>query len=271
MRKCKSRLLTMALAAVLCCTMLLLPAFAGGGPEDESGKVLEYWSQGSAPPPVQDIEQTGQPTAQPSADPDPQETPQQGEALSQGSEFSTRDLLYDKDTHKQFITVEGRDGNTFYIVIDYDAPVNEKEEQYQTYFLNKVDEADLAALVEQGEPVACSCTDKCHAGAVNTACPMCAVNMSECAGKEPEPPAPADTEQPDTEPEPVKKADSNGLLLVVLAMTLAGGGAAYFLKFKKKKPDTKGSADLDDYDYGDEGDEDEYSDAGDEPEDGEDE
>ena len=261
MGKCK-RLLTMVLAAVLCCTMLPVTAFAGGGPEDGSDKVLEYWSQGSTPP--QDVEQTGQPAAEPSAQP----TPQPGEPLSQGSEFSTRDLLYDKDTHKQFITVEGRDGNIFYIVIDYDAPVNEKEEQYQTYFLNKVDEADLAALIEQGEPVACSCTDKCHAGAVNTSCPLCAVNMTECVGKEPEPSAPVESEQPDADPEPVKKVDNNGLLLVVLAVALAGGGVAYFLKFKKKKPDTKGDADLDDYDYGDE---DEYNDAEDELEDGEDE
>ena len=256
------RLLTMVLAAALCCTMLPLTAFAGGGPEDGSDKVLEYWSQGSTPP--QDIEQAGQPAAGPSIQP----TAQPGEPLSQGSEFSTRDLLYDKDTHKQFITVEGRDGNTFYIVIDYDAPVNEKEEQYQTYFLNKVDEADLAALVEQGEPAACSCTDRCHAGAVNTSCPLCAVNMTECVGKEPEPPAPVESEQPNADPEPEKKAGADGLLLVILAVALAGGGAVYFLKFKKKKPDTKGSADLDDYDYGDE---DEYSDAGDEPEDGEDE
>ncbi len=257
MGKCK-RLLTMLLAVVLCCTMLTFTAFADGGPKDGSDKVLEYWSQGSTPP--QDIEPTGQPSAEPSAQP----TPQPGEPLSQGSEFSTRDLLYDKDTHKQFITVEGRDGNTFYIVIDYDAPVNEKEEQYQTYFLNKVDEADLAALVEQGEPVACSCTGKCYAGAVNTSCPLCAVNMAECVGREPEPSAPVESEQPDTDPEPEKKTDSNGILLVVLVLALAGGGAFYVLKFKKKKPDTKGSADLDDYDYGDE---DEYSDAGDEPED----
>lgn len=262
MGKCK-RLLTMALAAVLCCTMLTLTAFAGGGPEDGSDKVLEYWGQGSTPPP-QGMEQTGQPTAEPSAQP----TTQPGEPLSQGSEFSTRDLLYDKDTHKQFITVEGRDGNTFYIVIDYDAPVNGKEEQYQTYFLNKVDEADLAALVEQGEPVACSCTDKCHAGVVNTACPLCAVNMTECVGKEAEPSAPVESDPPDINPEPEKKDAGGGMLLVILAVALAGGGAVYFLKFKKKKPDTKGSADLDEYDYGDE---DEYSDAGDEPEDGEDE
>lgn len=109
-------------------------------------------------------------------------------------------MLYDKDTHKQFITVEGRDGHTFYIVIDYDAPVNGKEEQYQTYFLNKVGEADFAALVEQGEPAACPCTEKCHAGAVNTSCPLCAVNMTECVGKEPEPSAPVESQQPDPGP-----------------------------------------------------------------------
>ena len=175
-------------------------------------------------------------------------------------------MLYDKDTHKQFITVEGRDGHTFYIVIDYDAPVNGKEEQYQTYFLNKVDEADLAALIEQGEPAACSCTEKCHAGAVNTFCPLCAVNMTECVGKEPEPSAPVESQQPDPGPEPEKPSGGSGLLAVVGLALLAGGGAAYFLKFKKKKPDTKGSADLDDYDYGDDN---EYSDTGDEPEDGE--
>ena len=72
MGKCK-RLLTMVLAAALCCTVLPLTAFAGGGPEDGSDKVLEYWSQGSTPP--QDIEQSGQP----STDPAPQQTPQQGD------------------------------------------------------------------------------------------------------------------------------------------------------------------------------------------------
>ena len=262
MGKCK-RLLTMVLAAVLCCTMLPLTAFAGGGPEDGSDKVLEYWSQGSAPSPQPtapaDVQQTGQPST------GPQQTPAQGEPLSPGSEFSTRDLLYDKDTHKQFITVEGRDGHTFYIVIDYDAPVNGKEEQYQTYFLNKVDEADLAALVEQGEPAACSCADRCHAGAVNTSCPLCAVNMTECVGKEPEPSPSVESQQPDPGPEPEKPKTGNGLLAIVGLVLLAGGGAAYFVIFKKKKPDVKGSADLDEYDYGDEDDPD------DGPEEGEDE
>lgn len=239
----------MMLALVLCFSALPVTAFAGGGPEDGSDKVLEYWSQDSTP--QQPDQQAGQPSTPPAA-----QQPKQGEPLAEGSEFSTRDLLYDKDTHKQFITVEGRDGNIFYIVIDYDSPVNDKEEQYKTYFLNKVDEADLAALVEQGEPAACSCIDKCHAGAVNTSCLVCSVNMTECVGKEPEPEKPEEPTEPD--PEPEKKGGVSGILAVVLAVALAGGGAFYFLKFKKKKPDTKGSADLEDYDYGDE---DEYEDG----------
>jgi len=103
-----------------------------------------------------------------------------------------------------------------------------------------VDEVDLSALLEQGEPAVCSCTEKCHAGAVNTACPLCAVNMAECVGKE---------------PEPEKKDNTGGFLVILLAVAAAGGGAVYFWKFKKKKPDVKGSDDLDDYDYGNDEDE----------------
>lgn len=55
-------------------------------------------------------------------------------------------MLYDKHTNKQFIIITDRDGNTFYMVIDYDSPINEEEEQYQTYFLNPVDLADLEGL-----------------------------------------------------------------------------------------------------------------------------
>lgn len=70
-------------------------------------------------------------------------------------------------------------------MIDYDKPLDEDGERYETYFLNLVDEADLLALVEGDKqtPV-CTCTTKCEAGAVNTSCEVCKTNMTECTGKE---------------------------------------------------------------------------------------
>lgn len=78
-------------------------------------------------------------------------------------------MLYDKATNKQFITVQTKNGNTFFIVIDYDAPINEDEEQYQTYFLNMVDESDLLALLDEDTASAlttCNCKEKmrCRSG-----------------------------------------------------------------------------------------------------------
>ena len=292
--------------------------------------------------------------------PEPEPTIEPGEGVSEEGNLVTRDLLYDEHTNKQFITVQTAGGNTFYIVIDYDKPVDEEGEQYETYFfsvvdeadllaaaesagveqavcscsekcaagadntecpvcadnkpasagvepeplppegnltivdaikgdaagdkqfiyvqtksgntfyiivdraangentvyfLTAVDEADLMALMEDGEPAACSCMEKCAAGAVNTACPVCAVNMTECVGKEAKPEVPTEPTEPAAE-EPEKKSGVGGILVVLLIVALGGGAAFYFFKQKKAKPQTKGSADLDDYDYGE--DEDEY-------------
>ena len=59
---------------------------------------------------------------------------------------------------------------------------------------------------------------------------------------------------------------SNAPLILLLLVLLGGGFALYWFKLRKPKPDTKGSADLDDYDFGEEDDEDEPEETVDEDE-----
>lgn len=230
MKKCKG--LFYLLVLLLCCASLFTSASA----KADSGNPSGSKPAGGKAEGYEHVTQTWTETT--------------GNPLSGKSDFYTRDLLYDKATNKQFITVQGRDGNVFYIVIDYDAQVDDDEEKYMVYFLNQVDEADLDALIEVEDkpPVVCSCREKCFAGAVNTACELCAVNMSECVGKEPNPePVP---ESENKEPEKPEVKSSVGPVVVTLVVVLAVVGAACYLKFYKKKPDVTGSANLDDYDYG---------------------
>ena len=235
MKRWKS--LTAALcAAVLLCGFSAVPAFAYA----DGGEGENY----------------GDPTmTEETTVPEPEPTIEPGEGFSEEGNLVTRDLLYDEHTNKQFITVQTEGGNTFYIVIDYDKPVDEEGEQYETYFLNMVDEADLLAAAEAAgaEAAVCSCAEKCAAGAVNTDCPVCSVNMGKCVGAEPEPVADP-VEEP--EPEPEKKGNA-GMLLIILALAVIGGGAGWYFKICRPKqekaagPEEDYGDELEDYDGGD--------------------
>ncbi|MCB6415731.1 DUF4366 domain-containing protein [Faecalimonas umbilicata] len=155
-------------------------------------------------------------------------------------------LVDDFGGNKQLITVTTKAGNYFYILIDRD-----DEGENTVHFLNQVDDADLFALLEDGEstttqtPAVCTCTEKCEAGKVNTACPVCATNMTACSGTAPEPEAEEPTEQPET------KSNTGRLVLFLVVALLGGGGALYYFKFMKPKQSVKGSTDLEDFDFED--------------------
>ena len=219
------RLFTAMLAVVLCTTAFAVPASAGGGDGEPY-----YTETPEASEPVEEPQEE----ATGGMEPDGQPLTPEGNAT----------LVDDFYGDKQLITVTTKAGNYFYILIDR---ANEDAET-AVHFLNMVDEEDLLALMEDGEtqeePAVCNCAERCQAGAVNTSCPVCSVNMSECAGVEPE-----------VEPEPEPEEESGGggaLALVLVLLVLGGGGAFAYIKFIKPKQAAKASADPDDYDFEDE-------------------
>ena len=226
------RMFTATLAAVLCMAAFSVTAYAGG--VDPDPEPLPETTEAPLP------EETEEPTTG-GIEMEPEGVP----VTPKGNAALVDDFFGDK----QLITVTTKAGNYFYILIDR---ANEDKET-SVHFLNQVDDADLQALLEDGEaePEVCTCAEKCEDGAVNTACPVCKNNLTACVGAAPEAEEPAETAEPEEE-----AGNRMGGLVVFLVVLLIGGGAAlYFFKFKKPKADTKGNDDLDEYDFGEDEDE----------------
>ncbi len=124
----------------------------------------------------------------------------------------------DKDG-KQFYTITTPDENVFYLVIDL------QRESDNVYFLNAVTEKELLALAEKSGDT----------------------QDSENLLSTPKPPnAPEAAPGPATAPQPAQTGHS-GMLLLVLAIVVIGGGAGYY--FKIYRPRQQPADSEDDFDY----------------------
>ena len=208
--------------SALCAALVLMGGFS-----------VTAFAQGSEQPPAEDATNDENVVVEETED-SPALTPEGNAAL-----------VDDFGGNKQLITVTTKAGNYFYILIDR---ANE-DKKTAVHFLNQVDEADLMALMEDGQstekpPATCNCTEKCEAGAVNTKCEVCSTDMTGCTGKEPEPP-----KEP-TEPEKKEPAGLNPAVLLLVLAVMGGAAFAYF-KFIKGKANHKNNSNPDDYDYED--------------------
>ncbi len=134
----------------------------------------------------------------------------------------------------QFITVTARDGNVFYIVIDHGSTSD------NVYFLNTVDESDLAALALKSDkkPTATSKPEQTE----NTA----ETDLTENDTKDKK-----DKTEKTEQPEQNRQKNNSGLFIIlVLAAAVGIGGYYYKIILPKKKLEQ--ADDLDDFDFEDE-------------------
>ena len=198
----KTKFLALMLALMLCMALFVSPASAFSGEGDAlPNSVNTSWAEDSEPEPVTGGLEPGQ------SEP-PSETSGLSAALTPEGNLTLIDDISDNTgTDKQFMTVSTRNGHYFYLIVD-----RAKDGENSVHFLNQVDEADLLPIIEDEDaaaaktsPAVCICDEKCYPGHVDTSCPVCAVNMSECVGKEAVQPV---TQEEPAEPETRQEASS---------------------------------------------------------------
>ncbi len=164
-------------------------------------------------------------TPLPTAEPAPSPTPEieyvplgPGQPFTQHGNMVTRDVLYSASTNKQFISVQSRAGQTYYMVIDYDKPIDEENEIYETYFLNLVDDRDLMSVLTDEEIVPTPTPQIIYVTPEPTQVP---------------PPTSAPVETPVQEN---RKMDSTTMLLLLILIALVAGGlVTWFITLQNKK------------------------------------
>ena len=150
-----------------------------------------------------------------------------GQPYQQDGNMQTLDMLYSAATNKQFITVQTRAGETYFLIIDYDKPIDEENEIYETYFLNLVDDHDLLSVIEDES--------------------LLPTPTPQIVYVTPEP-----TEAPRATPIPIAdddETDMGAMALLLIGVAAIGGAGLWFFKSHKKDKAGKAVPDYDEYEF----------------------
>ena len=150
-----------------------------------------------------------------------------GQPYQQDGNMQTLDMLYSAATNKQFITVQTRAGETYFLIIDYDKPIDEENEIYETYFLNLVDDHDLLSVIEDES--------------------LIPTPTPQIVYVTPEP-----TEAPRATPIPIAdddETDMGAMALLLVGVAAIGGAGLWFFKTLKKDKAGKAVPDYDEYEF----------------------
>ena len=150
-------------------------------------------------------------------------------------------VIYDSE-EMQFIAVTTKDGSVFYVLINYSAAGDEDN----VYFLNKVDDLDLYALLYSGDDEEGNNSPEAAKAAAD----------KMLRAKETEAETEIDTTEavePDTAPAQQTGSSNSNFMMILLVgviVLVAIGFVCYKFIFSKQKK--KSDADLDSFDEGDE-------------------
>ena len=154
-------------------------------------------------------------------------------SLPSGNGTLLEDVL-NEDVNRQFLTIQSKNGNTFYIVVDKD-----REGRGNVYFMNLVDEYDLMAFTDKFPNEDKDGTKK----------------KAETAITDGDDETPTNAENEDNEPDSsqttettktANAANTNLLVPAIGILALLGGAAFYFFKLRGTSSNNDKKRDFDD-------------------------
>lgn len=152
--------------------------------------------------------------------------------------INNQKIIYNSD-EMQFISVTTKDGNVFYVLINY----SDDDNIDNVYFLNKVDDYDLYALLYAGDESSADVTPA-----------QAAANANGTTALETDSNNSVDDSQSQAEGRKTPAKSSNQSMvknLMILGVAVAIGAVIFFIMLKLKKKNKSSSSNNDMYDFDD--------------------